>query len=96
MYTEKFIDKYAYKFPFFRLSQKYLDQRAKILKKYPLPNGKHIIIIINSFLGDFLCKYGIHCFVGWKEVYDPGCMRHYYWCPRTDEVSWLPLDILWL
>ncbi|KAL3993913.1 hypothetical protein ACH3XW_19585 [Acanthocheilonema viteae] len=48
-----------------RLSQKYLDQRAKILKKYPLPNG-------------------------WKEVYDPGCTRHYYWCPRTDEVSWLP------
>uniref|UniRef100_A0A0N4UDS8 Polyglutamine-binding protein 1 n=1 Tax=Dracunculus medinensis TaxID=318479 RepID=A0A0N4UDS8_DRAME len=27
---------------------------------------------------------------GWKEVYDPGCARHYYWCPRTDEVSWLP------
>ncbi|VDK89304.1 unnamed protein product [Onchocerca ochengi] len=48
-----------------KLPQKYLDQRAKILKKYPLPNG-------------------------WKEVYDPGCTRHYYWCPRTDEVSWLP------
>uniref|UniRef100_A0A0N5ARX4 WW domain-containing protein n=1 Tax=Syphacia muris TaxID=451379 RepID=A0A0N5ARX4_9BILA len=27
---------------------------------------------------------------GWKEVYDAGCARHYYWCPRTDEVSWLP------
>ncbi|VDK46495.1 unnamed protein product [Anisakis simplex] len=27
---------------------------------------------------------------GWKEVYDPGCARHYYWYPRTDEVSWLP------
>lgn len=25
----------------FRLSQKYLDQRSKILRKYPLPNGKH-------------------------------------------------------
>uniref|UniRef100_A0A915A965 Polyglutamine-binding protein 1 n=1 Tax=Parascaris univalens TaxID=6257 RepID=A0A915A965_PARUN len=27
---------------------------------------------------------------GWKEVYDPGCARHYYWFLRTDEVSWLP------
>ncbi|VDN04713.1 unnamed protein product [Thelazia callipaeda] len=48
-----------------KLSQKYLEQRNKVLKKYPLPNG-------------------------WKEVYDPGCARYYYWCPRTDEVSWLP------
>lgn len=23
-------------------------------------------------------------------MYDAGCARHYYWCPRTDEVSWLP------
>uniref|UniRef100_A0A914S6W1 Polyglutamine-binding protein 1 n=1 Tax=Parascaris equorum TaxID=6256 RepID=A0A914S6W1_PAREQ len=28
--------------------------------------------------------------LGWKEVYDPGCARHYYWFLRTDEVSWLP------
>ncbi|VDD92334.1 unnamed protein product [Enterobius vermicularis] len=48
-----------------KLSQKYNEQRLKVLKKYPLPNG-------------------------WKEVYDAGCARHYYWCPRTDEVSWLP------
>ncbi|TMS34121.1 hypothetical protein L596_001767 [Steinernema carpocapsae] len=26
---------------------------------------------------------------GWKEVYDPGCARHYYWCPKSDDVSWL-------
>ncbi|KAK0394616.1 hypothetical protein QR680_000837 [Steinernema hermaphroditum] len=26
---------------------------------------------------------------GWKEVYDPGCARHYYWCPKTDDVCWL-------
>nr|AEE61955.1 unknown [Dendroctonus ponderosae] len=26
---------------------------------------------------------------GWKEVYDAGVRRHYYWCPSTDEVSWL-------
>ena len=27
---------------------------------------------------------------GWKEQYDPGTGRHYYWCTRTDRVSWLP------
>ncbi|VDM48172.1 unnamed protein product [Toxocara canis] len=47
------------------LPKKYMEERLKILKKYPLPSG-------------------------WKEVYDPGCARHYYWFPRTDEVSWLP------
>ncbi|KAI6172463.1 Golgi-specific brefeldin A-resistance guanine nucleotide exchange factor 1 [Aphelenchoides besseyi] len=26
---------------------------------------------------------------GWKEVYDAGVRRHYYWCPSTDEVCWL-------
>lgn len=77
------------KFPFFRLTQKYLDQRAKILKKYPLPNGKYVGIMAKFFLLRFFFFLNC-CFVGWKEVYDPGCTRHYYWCPRTDEVSWLP------
>jgi polyglutamine-binding protein 1 len=27
---------------------------------------------------------------GWKEHYDPGTGRHYFWCTRTDRVSWLP------
>ncbi|MFH4973862.1 hypothetical protein AB6A40_000571 [Gnathostoma spinigerum] len=35
-----------------------------------------------------LAKYPLPA--GWKEVYEPGCARHYYWCPKTDEVSWLP------
>ncbi|GMR48071.1 hypothetical protein PMAYCL1PPCAC_18266, partial [Pristionchus mayeri] len=26
---------------------------------------------------------------GWTEVYEAGMGRHYYWCPETDEVSWL-------
>lgn len=26
----------------------------------------------------------------WKEVYDPGLGRHYYWDTDTDVVSWLP------
>ncbi|GMT13070.1 hypothetical protein PFISCL1PPCAC_4367 [Pristionchus fissidentatus] len=26
---------------------------------------------------------------GWTEVYEAGMSRHYYWCPETDEVSWL-------
>lgn len=26
----------------------------------------------------------------WKEVYDAGIRRHYYWCQTTDEVSWFP------
>lgn len=25
---------------------------------------------------------------GWAEIYDPGCARHYYWKPETDEVCW--------
>jgi len=27
---------------------------------------------------------------GWKEQYDPGTGRHYYWCTRSNRVSWLP------
>lgn len=27
---------------------------------------------------------------GWREQYDPGTGRHYYWCTRTDRVTWLP------
>jgi len=27
---------------------------------------------------------------GWKQHYDPGTGRHFYWCTRTDRVSWLP------
>ena len=26
----------------------------------------------------------------WQEKWDPGTGRHYYWCTRTDKVSWLP------
>ncbi|KAI6176369.1 Protein CBR-PQBP-1.2 [Aphelenchoides bicaudatus] len=26
----------------------------------------------------------------WKEIYDPGVKRHYYWNAHTDEVAWLP------
>ena len=27
---------------------------------------------------------------GWREMYDCGLGRHYYWCTKTDKVSWLP------
>jgi len=27
---------------------------------------------------------------GWREMYDAGLGRHYYWCTKTDKVSWLP------
>lgn len=27
---------------------------------------------------------------GWKEIYDPGTGRHYYWNVDSDEVSWFP------
>ena len=27
---------------------------------------------------------------GWREMYDAGLGRHYYWDTRTDKVSWLP------
>ena len=27
--------------------------------------------------------------LGWKEIYDAGISRHYYWNPEKDEVSWL-------
>ena len=27
---------------------------------------------------------------GWREMYDSGMGRHYYWDTRTDNVSWLP------
>ena len=27
---------------------------------------------------------------GWREMYDAGVGRHYYWCTKTDKVSWLP------
>merc|ERR1719234_442033 len=27
---------------------------------------------------------------GWREMYDSGLGRHYYWDTRTDKVSWLP------
>lgn len=26
----------------------------------------------------------------WQEKWDPGTGRHFYWCTRTDKVSWLP------
>jgi len=26
----------------------------------------------------------------WQEKWDAGTGRHYYWCTRTDKVSWLP------
>jgi len=26
----------------------------------------------------------------WQEKWDPGTGRHYYWCTRSDKVSWLP------
>lgn len=44
----------------------------------------------NSILYKIFINIQYLFFKGWKEVYDPGCARHYYWCPRTDEVSWLP------
>ena len=37
-----------------------------------------------------LTKYASPLPEGWKEKYDPGTGRHYYWCTRTDRVSWLP------
>ncbi|VDN21823.1 unnamed protein product [Gongylonema pulchrum] len=99
-----------------RLSSKYLEQRAKILRKYPLPNGWKEVYdagcarhyywcprtdefnfrsrLSSKYLeqrAKILRKYPLpNVFAGWKEVYDAGCARHYYWCPRTDEVSWLP------
>jgi len=27
---------------------------------------------------------------GWREMYDAGIGRHYYWCVKSDKVSWLP------
>jgi len=27
---------------------------------------------------------------GWREMYDAGVGRHYYWCTKTNKVSWLP------
>jgi len=27
---------------------------------------------------------------GWREMYDAGIGRHYYWCVKTNKVSWLP------
>jgi len=27
---------------------------------------------------------------GWREMYDAGIGRHYYWCTKSDKVSWLP------
>jgi len=27
---------------------------------------------------------------GWREMYDAGTGRHYYWCTKTDKVCWLP------
>uniref|UniRef100_A0A915CT95 WW domain-containing protein n=1 Tax=Ditylenchus dipsaci TaxID=166011 RepID=A0A915CT95_9BILA len=62
--TDYCFDHWREGFPIERLPPKYLDQRTKMLKEYPLP-------------------------LGWKEVYDPGMRRHYYWCQATDEVSWL-------
>lgn len=37
-----------------------------------------------------LAKYANPLPEGWKEMYDPGTGRHFYWCTRTDRVSWLP------
>lgn len=37
-----------------------------------------------------LAKYASPLPEGWKEIYDPGTGRHFYWCTRTDRVSWLP------
>ena len=37
-----------------------------------------------------LTKYASPLPEGWKEKYDPGTGRHFYWCTRTDRVSWLP------
>nr|CAG4650345.1 EOG090X0A6P [Sida crystallina] len=27
---------------------------------------------------------------GWKDIYDPGTGRHFYWCIETDRVAWFP------
>jgi polyglutamine-binding protein 1 len=27
---------------------------------------------------------------GWKEMYDPGTGRYFFWCTRTDKVDWFP------
>ena len=27
---------------------------------------------------------------GWREHYDPGVGRHFFWCTKTDKVSWFP------
>jgi len=27
---------------------------------------------------------------GWREHYDPGAGRHFFWCTKTDKVSWFP------
>ena len=38
-----------------------------------------------------MSKYGLQQLPdGWKEQYDPGVGRHYFWCTKTDRVSWLP------
>eukprot|EP00096_Caligus_rogercresseyi_P002062 TRINITY_DN1380_c0_g1_i4.p1 TRINITY_DN1380_c0_g1~~TRINITY_DN1380_c0_g1_i4.p1 ORF type:complete len:253 (-),score=66.99 TRINITY_DN1380_c0_g1_i4:100-858(-) len=45
--------------------------------------------------GDYKAKYDammkrIQLPDHWREKYDPGSGRHYFWCTRTDKVSWLP------
>ena len=37
-----------------------------------------------------VAKYANPLPEGWKEMYDPGTGRHFYWCMRTERVSWLP------
>lgn len=61
--TDFCFDHWREGYPEERLALKYLEEKQKMLKDYPLP-------------------------AGWKEIYDAGMRRHYYWCQATDEVSW--------
>lgn len=52
-------------------------------KRFITPDSKYLRKQVS-----LLSKYPLP--PGWKQVYDPGTGRHYYWQVTSDMVSWLP------